>query len=153
MDITQTERTADASEALEYDLRRLMWFEQKRMDKLLQQHDLTVPKFLVMINLLHRGEGCAIGDLANTLFQSHATMTGIVDRLEFEGLVTRSRESKEDRRKVTVQLTPKGKELLKRAFESRRRQTKRLLANFPPHELETFVRLLDSYLTELQKEF
>ncbi len=153
MDITHIERPADASEALEYDLRRLMWFEQKRMDKLLHEHDLTVPKFLVLMNLHHRAEGCAMGDLANMLFQSNATMSGIVDRLEFEGLVTRSRESKEDRRKVTVQLTPKGKELLKRALESRRRQTKRLLAHFPPHELETFVRLLDSYLTELQKEF
>ncbi len=153
MDITQTERPADAREALEHGLRRLMWFEQKRMEKLLHEHDLTVPKFLVLINLHHHHEGCPIGDLADTLYQSHATMTGIVDRLEFEGLVTRSRESKEDRRKVTVQLTPKGKELLEQAHESRRKQTRRLLANFPPHEIETFVRLLDSYLDELQKEF
>ncbi len=153
MDITETERPADASDALEYDLRRLMWFEQKRLEKLLHEHDLTVPKFLVLINLLHRGAGCPIGDLADTLFQSHATMTGIVDRLEFEGLVTRSRESKEDRRKVTVQLTPKGKELLKQATEAHREQTRHLLAHFPPHDLETFVRLLDSYLDELQKEF
>ncbi len=153
MDIIQTERPADASEALEHGLRRLMWFEQKRMDKLLHEHDLTVPKFLVMINLLHQGEGCPIGDLANKLSQSHATMTGIVDRLEFEGLVTRSRESKEDRRKVTVQLTPKGKELLEQATEAHRAQTRHLLAHFPPHELETFVRLLNSYLDVLQKEF
>lgn len=153
MDITHSERPADAGEALELGLRRLMWFEQKRMDKLLHEHDLTVPKFLVLINLLHHAEGCPMGDLADTLFQSHATMTGIVDRLELEGLVTRARESKEDRRKVTVQLTPKGKELLKRATESRRRQTRRLLADFPLHDLETFVRLLDSYLERMQKEF
>ncbi len=79
-------------------------------------------------------------------------MTGIVDRLELDRLVVRNRGAEEDKRKVMVQLTSKGKHLLEKATNSRREQTRRALANFPPHELETFLRLLDIYLNELEKE-
>ncbi len=151
MDITHTE-TIDAVDAFEHGLRRLMWLEQKRMDRMLQEHRLTVPKFLVLVALAHGQAGCPIGDLAEMLFQSNATMTGIVDRLEAEGLVARKRGEEEDRRKVMVKLTHKGRALLAKAGESRRLLTRRAVANFSPGELETFVGLLERYVSELQKE-
>ncbi|MGB8648592.1 MAG: MarR family transcriptional regulator [Anaerolineae bacterium] len=151
MNITHTE-TLDAVEAFEQALRRLMWLEQKRMEKMLQEHKLTVPKFLVLVALAHGPVGCAIGDLADKLFQSNATMTGIVGRLEAEGLVARKRGGEADRRKVMVKLTAKGRALLERAGESRRVLTRRAVAHFAPQELETFVGLLDRYMNELQEE-
>ena len=45
-----------------------------------------------------------------TLGVARGTVTGIIDRMEREGLVTRER-SKEDRRVVYIKLTAKGREL------------------------------------------
>lgn len=139
-------------ETLDYGLRRLMWLEQKRMAQVLAEHNLTVPQFFVMVNLVHGGQGCTIGDLAVKLSQSNATMTGIIDRLESERLVARTRGGEADRRKVMVQVTPKGKNLLERAKNTRRESTRRALNIFPPNDLEVFARLLNTYLSELEKE-
>jgi DNA-binding MarR family transcriptional regulator len=48
--------------------------------------------------------------LADNVYLSRATITGILDRLESRGLVQRQRNSP-DRRKVFVNLTARGKEL------------------------------------------
>ena len=48
--------------------------------------------------------------LAENVYLSRPTITGILDRLESRGLVERKRNSP-DRRKVFVSLTAKGKEL------------------------------------------
>ncbi len=146
--------TDEPIERLEQGLGRLMWLEQKRMAQVLAAHNLTVPQFLVLINLEHGAhtQACTIGDLANRLFQSNATMTGIIDRLEKEHLVTRTRGGEEDRRKVMVHVTAKGRALLERARLTRREQMQRALVSFPPHDIELFVRLLSAYITALEKE-
>jgi DNA-binding MarR family transcriptional regulator len=129
-----------------------MWLEQKRLGKLLHEHNLTMPQFFVLVHLAHRENGCAIGDLAGKLFQSNATMTGIVDRLEEERLVHRARNDAEDRRKVMVQVTPRGRHLLGKATESRRAQSQRVLAQFSTPQLEELHLLLTEYATHLEKE-
>lgn len=139
-------------EALDHELRRLMWLEHKRMGQVLAEHNLTVPQFYVLVNLSRRENGCPIGDLATNLSQSNATMTGIIDRLEVERLVVRTRGAETDRRKVMVQVTPKGRSLLERAKNTRRESIRRALVRFPARDLETFVRLLGTYLVELENE-
>ncbi len=149
---TTPRATDEPIERLDQGLGRLVWLEQKRMGQVLAEHNLTVPQFLVLINLAHGEPACTIGDLANKLFQSNATMTGIIDRLEKERLVTRTRGSEQDRRKVTVQVTPKGRTLLERARVTRRERMQQALAGFPPRDIELFVRLLNTYISVLEKE-
>ncbi len=149
---TAPHEAAKPLDALDQGLRRLMWLEQKRFGHILADHNLTLPQFLVLINLVHAEHGCPIGDLANKLFQSNATMTGIIDRLELEKLVVRTRGGESDRRKVMVQLTPKGRAQLERADHTRREQIRHVLAKLSPHDLEDFARLLNIYLDELEKE-
>ena len=48
------------------------------------------------------------------MYLHRSTITGVIDRLEAKNLVRISRDSA-DRRIVTVDLTPDGKELVKRA--------------------------------------
>lgn len=149
---TNPHTTGEPIEVLDHHLRRLMWLEQKRMAQVLAEHNLTVPQFLVLVNLAHYEQGRTIGDLANQLFQSNATMTGIVDRLEIDRLVSRTRGGEVDRRKVMVQVTAKGRALLERANVTRREQIRHALIGFPPHDIEIFSRLLDTYISELEKE-
>ncbi len=146
------QETPTPLEALDQGLRRLMWLEQKRFGQILAEHKLTVPQFLVLVNLIHAEHGCPMSDLADKLFQSNATMTGIVDRLVAEKLVVRTRGGESDRRRVLVQLTPKGRTQLERANLTRREQVRHALAKLPPEDVAIFARSLNAYLDELEKE-
>lgn len=64
---------------------------------------LTTPQMLLLQTISHK-EAMTIGELANEISLSQATVTVILDRLEKRELVTRVR-STEDKRKVHVHLT------------------------------------------------
>jgi DNA-binding MarR family transcriptional regulator len=139
-------------ETLEQSLQRVMWTEHKKLEQSLTEHELTLPKFLVLVSLIKRGGACPIGELADDLYQSSPTMTGIVDRLVMDKLVAREREPEEDRRKVMVTLTPHGKQLLARARASRSERMRRAFTCFSAKDRREFRRLLTVYLGALEKE-
>ena len=97
--------SSDDYEVIEHALQRLMWNEQKKFAALLMVHHLTLPQFLVLAAVRQHASGCPMGTLAEEMFQSYPTMTGIVDRLKQAGLVSRG-EDPADRRRVVVSLTP-----------------------------------------------
>jgi DNA-binding MarR family transcriptional regulator len=133
-------------------LQRLMWMEQKRFTQLLSEHGLTLPQFIVLTTIHKRGTGCPIGTLADEMFQSYPTMTGIVDRLEDAKLVARERGNKEDRRKVVVTLTGSGRHILDRARTARQERMRRALARFSANDRRELLRLLKVYIEALEKE-
>jgi DNA-binding MarR family transcriptional regulator len=142
----------DEYEMVEQALHRLVWTEQKKFSQLLLEHTLTLPQFLVLISIQRRGTGCRIGALAKATFQSHPTMTGIVDRLQEKRLVVRERDNSEDRRQVVVNLTEMGRRLLERANTARRERMNRALSKFTANDRREFSRLLTAYLETLEKE-
>jgi len=75
---------------------------------------LTEPQFSALETLGHLGP-MTIGELCRKQLVSGGNMTVVVDNLEKEGLVGRTR-SKNDRRVVTVRLTRKGKKLFEDIF-------------------------------------
>ncbi len=143
---------ADEYDVIEQALQRLIWTEQKRFTQLLEEHRLSLPRFLVLLSIQQRGTGCPIGSLADEWLQSYPTMTDIVDRLEEDKLVTRERVDPKDRRKVMVSLTPLGHQLLARARGARRERMAQALVNFSADDRRAFVRLLSNYLQALEKE-
>ena len=91
------------------------------MSALLAAHDevlaplgLTSRQGMVLLNCA-RGEANTPVELAFFNGLDVSSMSRMLDRLEKKGLVTRSR-SGTDRRKVMVELTPKGVVLLKKAI-------------------------------------
>ena len=80
-----------------------------RSDPLLTAN-LTMPQFRLLLVLALRG-GAASHDLAESMGVSLATITGIVDRLAAQNLVTR-REDPRDRRVRRVELTAAGRGLV-----------------------------------------
>lgn len=138
-------------EFIEHALQHLMWTEQKKFAALLDEHHLTLPQFLVLASIRQHGAGCPIGTLAEKMFQSYPTMTGIVDRLKDAGLVTRG-DDPADRRKVVISLTRAGRDLLDRARNARRKRMVRALAHLSAQDRREFLRLLTSYLDALEKE-
>jgi len=143
---------ADEFDLLEQSLQQVMWTQHKQLEQLLTEHQLTLPKFLVLVSLIKRGGTCPIGKLAQELFQSNPTMTGIVDRLAEDKLVARTREQPSDRRQVMVRLTAQGKQLLQRARLARRERMRSALEKFSARDRKEFVRLLSVYLNALGQE-
>lgn len=74
---------------------------------------LTVPQLVVLKEVADAGL-IPIGQIARQVSLSQATVTNIVDRLEQRGAIARKR-AETDRRKVFVELTPAGSELLERS--------------------------------------
>ena len=70
-------------------------------------HDTTLPRFDVMAALHRWRDGLTMTELSRTLLISNGNATTVVNRLVKDGLVMRI-HSDEDRRRITVKLTPKG---------------------------------------------
>lgn len=85
-----------------------------RLAELRAADGLTMSQFSVLEALLHCGPLCQKG-LADKLLVTGANMTKVLDVLERDGLVKRIR-SEEDRRYITVDLTPVGKKRISEIF-------------------------------------
>jgi MarR family transcriptional regulator, 2-MHQ and catechol-resistance regulon repressor len=105
----------------------------------LADHDLSASQFGILETLLHLGPLCQ-KDLATKLLVSGGNITLVVDNLEKRELVTRERNA-EDRRLVTVSLTPTGRKLIAAVFP---KQLATIVARFSiltPAEQDTLRRL------------
>lgn len=87
-----------------------LYTESRRLTKeLARRADLTGPQ-LTVVKLLEQIGDLSLSELSERIRAQNSTVTGIIDRMERENLVTRER-SKEDRRVVYIRLTPKGRRL------------------------------------------
>jgi len=75
-----------------------------------QAYGLTSPQLFLLRELARRGEATG-GELARAASLSHATVTGILDRLERRDLLVRQR-SDQDKRRVFARITDAGRALL-----------------------------------------
>lgn len=98
---------------------------ERRLRSLFRQHfQVTLPQFDVMAELEHAGEKLTMSQLSNDLMVSNGNITGIVDRLEKRGFVTRHRPNY-DGRVQFIELTKNGEQEFKgMAAQHRRWQTK-----------------------------
>ena len=81
--------------------------------KLSKVSGLTSPQLLIMQAISAHGE-ITMGDLANEVSLSQATITTILDRLEKRALVERKR-GEQDKRRVYAHLTQAGDEIIDKA--------------------------------------
>lgn len=89
-------------------LRRVIRAVDLRSKQLSKHVGLTGPQLLVMQNIQEQ-PGIMVREIAENINLSPATITNILDRLESRDLATRIR-STQDKRKVGVFLTERGKE-------------------------------------------
>jgi DNA-binding MarR family transcriptional regulator len=94
-------------------LRRVIRATDLHSRHLAKTTGLTAPQIL-LLQTVRRHEGSTVGELANEMSLSQATVTSILDRLEKRGLARRER-STVDKRKVHVSPTDTGLETLRDA--------------------------------------
>jgi DNA-binding MarR family transcriptional regulator len=99
-------------------------------------------QMLLAIRAMDAEEPCTIRALSERLLLKHHSAVELVDRLEANKLVTRSR-GQQDRRLVLVHLQPKGRRLLEKIV---RRRLADLRADG-----RKFVKALDSLLNDSQQ--
>ena len=78
---------------------------------LLSGHGLTYPQYLVLLVLWEK-DAQPVNDIAKRLYLETNTVTPLLQRMEKEGILTRTR-GKQDARQMIVSLTGKGKALQK----------------------------------------
>ncbi|BBV87149.1 MarR family transcriptional regulator [Enterobacter kobei] len=76
---------------------------------MLDKIGLTYPQYLVMVTLWNQ-DGRTVKELSGILFLESSTLTPLLKRLETAGLITRTRNPK-DEREVLIHLTEKGEAL------------------------------------------
>jgi len=89
-------------------LRRVMAQLQGCMRATFAEEGMSVGQMILLRVLIHRGSATP-KELAEALSVTTGNITGLVDKLEAAGLVTRTR-SEEDRRVVHVELTAKARQ-------------------------------------------
>ncbi|MEZ5758184.1 MAG: MarR family transcriptional regulator [Emcibacteraceae bacterium] len=92
--------------------------EQIIDDKLRQNYSQNISRFDVLSQLARENnDGLTIGELASRLIASKGNITGLLDRMQSDGLI--KKEAKEDdRRSSLVTLTKKGNNLFQKMAEN-----------------------------------
>jgi DNA-binding MarR family transcriptional regulator len=105
MNVTRRSAATQLSFALHSAANRMVRLHKPILEPL----GLTFPQYLVVLELLDGGPR-TVGALGTALDMDTGTITPLVKRLEAASLVTRTRDSKDERR-VMVDLTPIGRSL------------------------------------------
>jgi len=109
------------------------------LDRLLAQHSLLQGRWWVLVLLLREDNlTSSPSDLAEKAGVTKATMTGFIDGLEREGLVTRLMDA-DDRRKFLIKLTSLGEEKLDKVMPDYYRKVAALMSTLSIAERDTML--------------
>lgn len=108
----------------------------------LAPYRLSESKFLLLSLLRDEAEGAAPHALADLAGVTRATMTGLLDGMARDGLITRSHDP-EDRRKMIIGLTPVGKALADRLGAEHLRWISSLCSGLAPEDRRMLSALLE----------
>ncbi|MCC6552739.1 MAG: MarR family transcriptional regulator [Polyangiaceae bacterium] len=124
-----------------------LYTESRRLTKdMASSFGLTGPQ-LTILKLLESFEDLSLSTLSERIRAQNSTVTGIVDRMEREGLVRRER-SKTDRRVVHLRLSEKGARLAREIQVEPMEIFRGALLSLSPSDLRDLLRIL----TKLQKQ-
>ncbi len=91
-------------------LRKIIQAIDMNSKKLVKRVGLTGPQLVILQEISSLGEVTA-GEIARAVSLSQATLTGILERMEKRGLLSR-RRSEQDKRRVMVRITDSGTQVL-----------------------------------------
>ncbi len=115
---------------------------ENRLGRLFREYGLTASQYNVLRILRGEGKPLPSLEIADRLIQVVPAITGLIDRLEKQGLVQRQRCT-EDRRVVYVEITAKAKRTLKKIDAPLDQLHRALLGHLTKKELTELSRLLE----------
>ncbi len=113
-----------------------------RLSRLFREHGLTLSRFNLLRNLILADRPLTCGEMGQRMLQVVPAITSLVDHLEQQGLVERTR-SAEDRRVIHVRITEAGRRLAAETMKPLEALEQRLMGELDRDELLRLVELLD----------
>jgi MarR family transcriptional regulator, organic hydroperoxide resistance regulator len=107
----------------------------------LTRGEITLPQFLALGHLECNGKS-KMNDLAKHFTISPSAMTGLIDRLLAQGLVVRKADF-HDRRIVWVELTTKGRGVIKRIIKQKTETLIKIFGKISPEDRERYLNILE----------
>ncbi len=118
---------------------------------LLASQGLTYPQYLVLL-VLWENDSQPVNDIAKRLMLETNTVTPLLQRMEKEGMLVRTKGRK-DARQMIVSLTPKGRELQKELSEVPFTIGRAVICDsVTPESARELFRMLDNIITKLSSE-
>jgi DNA-binding MarR family transcriptional regulator len=115
------------------------------------EHHSTLPRFDVMAALHRANSAVTMTELSRMLLVSNGNTTTVVDRLEKDGLVTRT-SSPADRRIMHVALTDDGRRHFEKLAADHEARVDELLAGVSAADLDAFAELLAHMTPSIQRQ-
>jgi DNA-binding MarR family transcriptional regulator len=103
--------------------------------------DVTLPRFDLMAQLYRAPKPMTLGELSQRMMVSNGNVTGLVDRLVEQGLLSR-RPSPRDRRAQLVSLTAEGRRFFRAMARANGDWIADMLADLSSDEIDTLMPLL-----------
>ncbi|WP_171683906.1 MarR family winged helix-turn-helix transcriptional regulator [Paenibacillus planticolens] len=117
----------------------------------LQREELTGPQLFILRELFQK-QPRKLGDLAQSVNLSNSTVSGIVDRLERDGMVERKRDE-QDRRVVWIGTTDFCQQMKKTKIETMNSEFYAGLENvFTPEQIQTCKEVVGILIKHLEKK-
>jgi DNA-binding MarR family transcriptional regulator len=113
-----------------------------RIARLLREYNLTPSQYNVLRILRGAGQALPSSEIADRLLQVVPAITGLIDRLEKQGLVSRKRCTK-DRRVIYVGITEKALEIIREIDAPLANLHHQLTGHLTSEELSELSRLLE----------
>jgi DNA-binding MarR family transcriptional regulator len=118
---------------------------------MLSECGITYPQYLVLLVLWEKDKQ-PVNDIAKRLYLETNTVTPLLQRMEKEEILTRTRGDK-DARQMIVALTRKGKELQKKLADVPAAVGSAVLCDsVTPETAPDLYRMLDDIITKLNQE-
>lgn len=134
---------------IEFLLRRVSGMIKRKGREILNHFPITPPQFEALLWLNEEGD-MTIGDLSNKMYLACSTMTDLVDRMQNNQLVERTRDQK-DRRVVRIHLLERGKEIIDDVIKTRLEFLNGVLSHLGTEEmgeLEKSLRLIHGLIED-----
>ncbi len=113
----------------------------------LAPYGITIVQSWVLFYLSAQ-DGSSLKDIAGAIQLDSPVVTGLVDRLEKEGLVVRE-EDPGDRRSLKISLTPRGREVVEEVVPAVVEYNQRIRSIIPENDAHAFERALEALEREL----
>lgn len=121
-------------------LHQLIHLFKRKEDQQLERTGLSA-KELYVLEHIREDKPWRFNDFAENYRIKPSTLTGIIERLEKKGLVSRQRDQA-DRKAVYLFITLQGKEIVKKHIEEDQLFFSSMLAGLDPHEKIQFISLV-----------
>lgn len=116
--------------------------------KLAGAHGLSMQQWLLLAVLFRNDQSMTMTELGKNLLVTKANMTGMIDRLERDGFVSRQPDQY-DRRVTNVALTEKGTQFMKDIAQPRDQFITDMLTDFTSEEFNQFTEYLERFFKRL----